>query len=529
MLEFNNVSISLTKDNRPIVKKFTFVLHPNEKIAIIGEEGNGKSTLLKAIVNRSLVETYAEVSGKINTDGLHIGYLEQSLDSNWNNEPVINYFLKPSPFEEIDYDNYNLISDMYSYIAKFGLRENILDDEELIGHLSGGEKVKLQLVKILCHKPDVLLLDEPTNDIDIETLEWLENFINQATTPVLYVSHDETLLERTATGIIHLEQIKRKTDCRHTISYMTYSEYISARARNLSHQEQVAKKERTDYNKQMAGFREVYQKVEHQQNTITRADPHGAALLKKKMKSLKSQEKRYEREKSEFTEIPDVEEAINIKNSDIESIPNGKVILELDLPSLNVSGKELSKNINLTVRGAEHIVIIGHNGCGKTTLMKSIYDILSKKDDIHLGYMPQNYEELLDLEKTPVEMLTTNDVSKEFVTKVRTYLGSLKFTEEEVLNKIKYLSGGQKAKLLILKLILDASNVLILDEPTRNLSPLSNPVIRQTLKDFNGTIISVSHDRKYIEEVCDKIYELTPNGLIHKTSYENSNKSALCQ
>lgn len=524
LLEFNNVSITLLKDGRPIVKDFTFVLHQGEKIAIIGEEGNGKSTLLKSVVHRQSVEKYATVKGTINTQGKHIGYLEQALDPKWNNEPTINFFLKDFPDDELDYDNYNLINDIYSYIAKFGLRESILDDNEIIGNLSGGEKVKLQIIKILCHKPDILLMDEPTNDIDIDTLEWLENFINNASTPILYVSHDETLLDHTATGIIHLEQIKRKTECRHTIAYVPYKEYIDQRIRRLSHQEQVAKKERSDYNKQMAGFREVYQKVEHQQNTITRADPHGAALLKKKMKSLKSQEKRYEREKSEFVEMPDVEEAINLQNANIEKIPNGKNILNLALPSLTVNGNELAKNINLMVFGREHIVIIGHNGSGKTTLIKHIYDILQQKNDIKLGYMPQDYEDLLDAEMSPIDLLTKNNKTKEFMTKARTYLGSLKFTPEEVTNKIKYLSGGQKAKLLLLKLILDEANVLILDEPTRNLSPLSNPVIRKLLQDFPGTIISVSHDRKYIEEVCNKIYELTPNGLIFRNTYKKNNQ-----
>ena len=134
--------------------------------------------------------------------------------------------------------------------------------------------------------------------------------------------------------------------------------------------------------------------------------------------------------------------------------------------------------------------------------------------------MPQNYDELLDLDKTPLELLTENDHSKDFQTQVRTYLGSLKFTKEEVLGKIANLSGGQKAKLLLIKLILEKSNVLILDEPTRNLSPLSNPVIRKLLKEFKGAIISVIHDRKFIDEVCDEIYELTPEGLKFRNDYK---------
>ena len=519
MLEFNNVSITLINNNRPIIKDFSFVLHPKEKIAIIGEEGNGKSTLLKLVVDSKKVEEYASVKGNINTHNMTIGYLEQNLDTRWYNDSPLNFFLKKEPSDELDYDNYNLLNDFYSYIAKFNIRKSVLNDNEVMGNLSGGEKVKLQLIKILCHNPDILLLDEPTNDIDIDTLKWLEDFINKTEKPILYISHDETLLERTATGIIHLEQIKRKTECRHTISYGSYKEYIDQRIRNLSHQEQVAKKERNDYNKQIASFKEVFQKVEYQQNTITRADPHGAALLKKKMKSLKSQEKRYEREKNDFTKMPDDEEAINLQNAEIEKIPNGKIILDLNLSHLKVGNIILSRNIKLLVKGKSHLVIIGQNGSGKSTLIKEIYQILSQRKDIILGYMPQNYEDLLDLEMTPIDYLSKKDTSKDFITKARIYLGSLKFKDEEVTSKIKLLSGGQKAKLLLLKLILEKSNVLLLDEPTRNLSPLSNPVIRKLLKNFDGTIISVSHDRKYIDEVCPNIYELTKEGLIPKVKY----------
>lgn len=516
MLEFNNISITLNKDNRPIIKNFSFTLRPKEKIAIIGEEGNGKSTLLKLVVNKEEVEKYATIQGQILTHNLNIGYLEQSLQDKWKNTIIMDYFLKDDPDEEINFENYNFLTDIYNYIAKFNLDNNLLEEDRLISTLSGGEKVKIALIKLLCKKPDVLLLDEPTNDIDIDTLEWLENFINETSTPILYVSHDETLLENTATGIIHLEQIKKKTECRHTILRVGYKEYIEKRTNALAHQEMVAKKQQSDYNKQMQEWKTVYQKVDYQQKSITRADPHGAALLKKKMKSLKSQEKRYEKEKENFLEIPDVEDAILIKNADINDIPAYKMILNISNLELKNNNKLLASNINLQIAGNKHIAIIGKNGVGKTTLIKKIYETLKDRTDIKTGYMPQNYEELLNLNKTAVNFLTENDKSKEFETIVRTYLASLKFTSEEVNNKIEYLSGGQKAKLLLIKLILDKSNVLILDEPTRNLSPLSNPVIRKLLREFKGTIISVSHDRKYINEVCDETYELTKEGLTLK-------------
>ena len=162
--------------------------------------------------------------------------------------------------------------------------------------------------------------------------------------------------------------------------------------------------------------------------------------------------------------------------------------------------------------GSEKICITGINGAGKTTLLKKIVEELSKRNDIKMEYMPQNYEDLLELDVTPVDYLDkTGD--KEERTRIRTYLGSLKYTPDEMNHPIGELSGGQKAKIFLLKMSLSGANVIILDEPTRNFSPLSGPVIRKLIRDFPGAVISISHDRKYIEEVCDKIYRLNAEGL----------------
>ena len=161
------------------------------------------------------------------------------------------------------------------------------------------------------------------------------------------------------------------------------------------------------------------------------------------------------------------------------------------------------------------ICIVGANGAGKTTLLKKIADELLERPDIRAEYMPQNYEELLDLTMTPVDFLDRTG-SKEERTRIRTYLGSLKFTTDEMERPICEMSGGQKAKVLLLKMSLSSANVLILDEPIRNFSPLSGPVIRKMIREFPGTVISVSHDRKYIAEVCDVVYRLTSEGLTER-------------
>ena len=209
------------------------------------------------------------------------------------------------------------------------------------------------------------------------------------------------------------------------------------------------------------------------------------------------------------------EEAIFFKLGDKNAyIPTGKTVIEYELSKLMTPEGEriLAEGIYLKIKGSEKICIIGANGAGKTTLLKKIAEELLNRNDIKAEYMPQTYEDLLDLDVTPVDYLDkTGD--KEERTRIRTYLGSLKYTLDEMEHPIRELSGGQKAKVLLLRMSLSGANVLILDEPTRNFSPLSGPVIRKMLREFPGAVISISHDRKYIEDMCDKIYQLNPNGL----------------
>ena len=209
------------------------------------------------------------------------------------------------------------------------------------------------------------------------------------------------------------------------------------------------------------------------------------------------------------------EEAIFFKLGDKNAyIPKGTTVIEYELSKLMTPEGEriLAEGIYLKIKGSEKICIIGANGAGKTTLLKKIAEELMNRNDIKAEYMPQNYEDLLELSVTPVDYLDkTGD--KEERTRIRTYLGSLKYTPDEMEHPIRELSGGQKAKVLLLRMSLSGANVLILDEPTRNFSPLSGPVIRKMLREFPGAVISISHDRKYIEDMCDKIYQLNPNGL----------------
>lgn len=496
MLEIKNLIILV--GTRYLIKNLSFNLNENDKLAIIGEEGDGKSTLLKSLIG---ICDYINISGSINFKNNKIGYLPQLIDINDLEKSVYNFLFSS------DEDYYDRISNLYKYIKKINIDENLLDSN--MKYLSGGEKVKIQILKLLLDESDILFLDEPTNDIDLDTLKWLEKFINRTIKPIIFVSHDEVFLERTANMILHIEQVKRKTECKHTIMTIGYSDYIKYRLRMIDKQTMVAYSEKRKFQKQTAKLNKVMSKVEHQQNTISRSDPHGAKMLKRKMKSLKSQEKRLN--DIDLTEVPDVEESINLFFEDV-SIHSKKEVLKLNIPILKNNNKTLSKDVNLNIIGQEKIVIIGRNGIGKTTLIKEILNTLLRENKLTIGYMPQNYDEVLLAYETPLHFLCYGK-DKEYVTRVRQYLGNMKFTNDEMINNIKYLSGGSKAKLFLIKLILDKSEILILDEPTRNLSPLSNPIIRECLIEYNGVIISVSHDRKYIEEVANKVYKLTEQGL----------------
>lgn len=511
MLQIKNVTITHKRNLRTIIENFSYVLNPGDKTVIIGEEGNGKSTLLKLIYDPSLVEDYVDYTGEVVKENMKLGYLAQEMDKNLFGRSILEYCEQIPDFYQLSQ------GELFEAAKAIGRPVDWFYSQQEIGTLSGGEKVKLQLAGLLFSRPDALLLDEPSNDIDIATLEWLESFIREFPNPVLFISHDETLIENTANAVIHLEQLRRKTLSSYTAANVPYAQYIRERENRMAHQEQVARKEEAEYQKQMERYRQIYEKVDHQLNTITRANPSGGRLLKKKMKSVKSMGRRFEREHEGQTQIPDTEEAIFAAFDRAVSIPQGKVVLDFHLDELavpdNVQGERiLARNIELFLAGPKKICIVGENGAGKSTLLRQIAGRLLERADIHAAYMPQNYEDLLNPVQTPVEFFTRTG-EREERTRIQTFLGSLKFTPEEMEHPIGGLSGGQKAKLLFLNMIFEGANVLVLDEPTRNFSPLSNPVIRKVLKEFGGAVIGVSHDRKFIGEVCDECFALDGHGL----------------
>lgn len=509
MLQIKDLTITHRKDFRIILEKFNLTLNNKDKAVIIGEEGNGKSTLMKWIYDPSMAEEYTECEGELITSGEVLGYLPQELPDADKDKTLYEYFSEANLFFDKD------PKELAELAKEFRIPVDFFYSDQNMGSLSGGEKVKAQLLRILMDKPTVLLLDEPSNDIDISTLELLERLINGWEHIALFISHDETLIENTANVVIHIEQIMRKTKSRYTIVRDSYRNYIEKRAEDFQRQEQQALNDRKEKKRRDEKYARVYNSVEHALSNVSRQSPAEGKNLKDKMHTVKAMGKRFEKEDENMTKMPEQEEAIFFKlGSDDARMPAGKTVIEYSLDELRTPDdtKILAKDIFLRVRGPEKICIVGTNGAGKTTLLKKMVKELLARSDIKVQYMPQNYEELLDLDVTPVEFLDeTGD--KKVRTRIRTYLGSLKYTADEMDHPIRELSGGQKAKVLLLKMSLSDANVLILDEPTRNFSPLSGPVIRKMISLFPGAVISISHDRKYIDEVCTKVYTLTENGL----------------
>ncbi len=511
MLQIKNLTITHRKDLRIILEKFNMVLNDGDKAVIIGEEGNGKSTLMKWIYDPELAQEYTDCEGERIAAGEILGYLPQELPESDKTKTLYEYFSESNLFFDL---NPKELSEM---AGRFQVQNDFFYSDQNMGSLSGGEKVKAQLMRILMDKPTVLLLDEPSNDIDISTLELLEKLINDWKHIVLFISHDETLIENTANVIIHIEQIMRKTKSRYTVVKDNYRNYIEKRAENFERQEQQALNDRREKKIRDEKYNKVYNSVEGALSNISKGNRDAIGKnLKDKMHAVKAMGKRFEKEDENMTEMPEQEEAIFFKlGAENARMPAGKTVIEYSLDELRTpdDSKILSKDIFLRVRGPEKICIVGTNGVGKTTLLKKIAQELLSRSDLRAQYMPQNYEELLDLDATPVEFL--DDTGDKWIrTRIRTYLGSLKYTADEMDHPIRELSGGQKAKVLLLKMSLSDANVLILDEPTRNFSPLSGPVIRKMIASFPGAVISISHDRKYIKEVCTKTYTLTEGGLV---------------
>ena len=500
MIKINHLTITQNKDLRDLISDLNMTIQDGEKVAIIGEEGNGKSTLLRTLMGERLADF--SISGEIQSDLQSLAYIPQHLPEELKKKSLQDYFFLESA--DLDFSIlYRLAEELHFDSSRFA------SDQE-IGSLSGGEALKIQLIHELAKPFEILFLDEPSNDLDLETVDWLKGQIQKTRQTVIFISHDEDFLSHTADTIVHLRLVKHRKEAETLVEHLDYDRYSEQRKAHFARQSQQAANDQRVYEKTMEKHRRVKQNVENAlRNT---KDSTAGRLLAKKMKNVLSQEKRYEKVAQSMTQKPLEEEQIQLFFSDIEPLATSKVLVRLENETLSIGERVLAQELQLTVRGQEKIGIIGPNGVGKSTLLAKLQQLLNDKREILLGYMPQDYQETLNLDLSPVEFLNQTG-QKEKLQKIQSHLASLNFSYPEMHYHIRSLSGGQQGKLLLLNLVLRKPNFLLLDEPTRNFSPTSQPEIRKLFANYSGGLVTVSHDRRFLKEVCTNIYRLTEHGL----------------
>ena len=524
MLLLNNISRNF--GGHDLYKNVSMQVKPKDKIGLTGKNGAGKSTLLKLILGAEKPS-----SGTISiTKGFKLGYLPQELDHHSsrsifnelvsaNKEVVsinnrldaINLELTTrTDYESTSYlaildelselnerltqlDGDNLNKDAEMLLKGLGFNQNELDRP--YNEFSGGWKMRVEIAKLLIQKPDVLLLDEPTNHLDIESIEWLEKYLKSYSGIILLISHDRQFLDNITNRTVEISKSKfYDYNC-------NYSTYLKQREEELL-QQISAKKNQEKY-------------VQHTQQLINkfRAKKNKASFAQSLIKKL---------EKLEDIEI-DTLESGGMKFSFPEPIASGKVALTVKKLTKSYPEKEVLNNIDFSISRGDKISLVGKNGTGKSTLIKSIVKDVSFQGEviqghnINVGYFAQDETTKLDPNKTVFE--TIDDVAVgEIRKKIRQILGSFLFSGDDVEKKVKVLSGGEKTRLSLCKLLLEPYNFLILDEPTNHLDIISKEILKEALERYTGTLIIVSHDRDFLDGLTEKVFYIKNKRL--KIYYE---------
>lgn len=520
VLQVNGLTKSFSGTD--ILENVRLEVQHRDRVALVGRNGAGKSTLLKIIAG----EMTADSGDIIMPKDVQIGYLEQhaGIDSSrtvWAEmmtvfEPLLAMEQKlrkleaqmadPAVYEiteeyervmkeydalQIEFKDsggYQYESDIRSVLH--GMRFYPDDYEKKVNLLSGGQKTRLALAKMLLNKPDLLILDEPTNHLDIETLGWLEKYLVSYEGAILIVSHDRYFLDQIVT--ITYEVSRRKV----TKYVGNYSAYLDEKAKNYERDKKLYERESSE----KAKLEEFIAR------NIARASTSKMAKSRRKLL-----------ERTEWMDAPDGEERSASFSFTIER-PSGNDVLKLENIAIGYNSKPVSKNINMHAYKGDRIAILGPNGIGKSTLLKTIVKMQEPLDgtirygtNVQFGYYDQNQATIIGTGTVLQELWDEWPMMNE--KDVRTVLGRFLFTGEDVEKPVTSLSGGEKARLSLAKLMLQKSNTLILDEPTNHLDLDSKEVLENALDDFPGTILFVSHDRYFINRIATKVIDVTNSGV----------------
>ena len=499
----------------PLFDEISFLVNPKDKIALVGKNGAGKSTLLKIFAGKQL-----PTRGKLTAPkDLSIGYLPQHMI---HNEGTTVMEEAEKAFEHItelqediermnielaertDYESdeyHNLIErlthanehlqivgngNFHAEIEKTlsGLGFLRSDFTRQCSEFSGGWRMRIELAKILLLRPDVLLLDEPTNHLDIESIQWLENFLTTSNGAIVLVSHDRAFIDAVTTRTIEISLGK-------IYDYnVNYSKYLQLRIER--HDQQV-------------------RAYENQQKLIADTEEFIARYRYQATKAIQVQSRVKQLEKLERLEV-DMEDNSRLSLKFPPAPRSGSIPVEIEHLSKAYGDKVILENIGMIINRGEKVAFVGKNGEGKSTLVKCIMDeieysgTLKLGHNVKIGYFAQNQASLLDENRTVFETIDYVAVG-DIRTKIRDILGAFMFGGEASDKKVKVLSGGERSRLAMIRLLLEPVNLLILDEPTNHLDMRSKDVLKDAIKAFDGTVIVVSHDREFLDGLVTKVYE----------------------
>lgn len=495
-----------------ILEEINFEVKGNQKVAIVGRNGAGKSTLLKAIINNELLEEgIGEDKFNIYKEGNPvIGYLKQ-IEFEDDNITMLDEILKVYKqvieleekinklVEKMQNDTseelvkeYSKATEKYEFLGgytykkeydtainKFGFSKE--DKYKKIGEFSGGQRTKIAFIKLLLSKPDILLLDEPTNHLDIQAVEWLEKYLKNYPKAVVIVSHDRMFLDRIVNKVYEIE----------------YGQIVSYSG-NYTFFEQ---KKKENYLKQLKDY-------EYQQKEIKRLNDIVIRFKYKPSKAKMAMSKLKQIEHMVKIEAPNKYDLTTFKTNFKIEKESGKQVLSIR--DLKIGYEEVLQNISFDLYKGHKLAIIGENGIGKSTLLKTLVGKIEKIDgkfdfgyNVTVGYFDQQMA-LLDSNKTVIE-----DFSEEFpdltTTEIRNSLASFMFYGEDVFKEIKMLSGGEKVRLQLCKILKKGPNLLILDEPTNHMDIVGKESLENLLQNYDGTVIFVSHDRFFVNKIADSL------------------------
>ena len=522
VLSCNNLNKSFGIDT--VLENISFTVNEGDKVGIIGVNGTGKTTLFKVLSG-----IYGYDSGEIYLGkGVEIGYLEQNTNFQSDKtiyEEVLEVFSDLMDMEkyirnleikiseessnpqskELDklMNEYSHKLELFSELNGYGYKSEVkgilkglgFSDEDMqtpINILSGGEKTRVLLSKLLLKNPSLLLLDEPTNHLDSDAIEWLEVFLKQYKGTVIIISHDRYFLDQVVNRVFEIHNKRLKT------YNGNYSKFIE-----LSKVEKEL---------EVKKYEDQQKEIKKQEESIERLKAYGR---EKHLKRARSKEKMLD--KVDVLDKPDVFR----KKASIQfnpAVSSGNDVLEVKDLSMGYGERILFKDINFNIYRGEKVALIGANGIGKSTLFKIIMNEIvpltgntKLGTNVHVDYFHQE-QKTLNLDNTIIDEIW-NDHPNLNQTTLRNMLGSFLFEDEEVFKKISTLSGGERARVAILKLILSNSNFLLLDEPTNHLDIDSKEVLEEALLNYTGTLFTISHDRYFLNTVVDKILVLDSEGI----------------